>query len=139
LRRPLLCPAELRAHAYDLDRLASRHFPDEIARSRSPARAQETTPVAASQSTPARAGGNPRRALAVLVTMRKSLRLGFFLVLAVGSSLGGCSSQPLPGLGSPGRCGNPCAAMACPSAFRCDVDGAVHRPLRARVAGASPA
>jgi hypothetical protein len=44
------------------------------------------------------------------------------VLLGTALVLGACSSQPsLPRPGTPDRCGNPCA-MACPTAFRCDVD-----------------
>jgi hypothetical protein len=45
--------------------------------------------------------------------------LGALLVLA-GAACSSTSALPRPG--TPDRCGNPCAVMACPAAFRCDVD-----------------
>jgi hypothetical protein len=50
------------------------------------------------------------------------MRLVLVIAGASWMLVAGCARSPLPSLGVPTSCGNACANLNCPSAYRCDVD-----------------
>ena len=50
----------------------------------------------------------------------------------------GCAGKPFPPTVAPQACGNPCASMSCPAAYRCSVDGQCAARCQAEQLGNRP-